>query len=196
MRQRLLDILFWSILSAAFIGPGTVTTAASAGADFGYQIVWALTFSIVACVVLQEASARLTLATGHNLGESIKNHFAGRPLGTLVTGTVVGAIILGCAAYEAGNILGAVEGVKLIYGASPVWYTLLSGLAAGVLLWFGTTRLVAHVLGVVVAFMGVCFLTTAVLLDPPVMALLQGSVVPQFPEGSGLLILGLIGTTV
>lgn len=196
MKQRLLNILFWSILSAAFIGPGTVTTAASAGAEFGYGIVWALTFSIVACIVLQEASARLTLTTGHNLGESIRNHFGDRPLGRVVTGTVVGSIILGCAAYEAGNILGAVEGFGLIFGVSPVWYTLLSGLAAGLLLWFGTTRVVAIVLGVVVAFMGLCFLTTAILLDPPILQLLQGGVIPQFPEGSGLLILALIGTTV
>lgn len=196
MKQRLLNILFWSILSAAFIGPGTVTTAASAGAEFGYAIVWALTFSIIACIVLQEASARLTLATGHNLGESIQNHFGDRPLGRVVTFTVVGSIILGCAAYEAGNILGAVEGFGLVFGVSPTWYTLLSGLAAGLLLWFGTTRIVAHVLGFIVAFMGICFLTTAILLDPPVMELFQGGVVPQFPAGSGLLILALIGTTV
>ncbi|MFB6279914.1 MAG: Nramp family divalent metal transporter [Salinibacter sp.] len=196
MRQRLLNILFWSILSAAFIGPGTVTTAASAGAEFGYGLLWALAFSVVACIVLQEASARLTLATGHSLGASIQNHFGGRPWGRVVTGTVVGSIILGCAAYEAGNILGAVEGVRLIYGGATTGYTLLSGLGAGLLLWFGTTRVVAHVLGVVVAFMGGCFLTTAILLDPPVMALLKGSIVPQFPEGSGVLILALIGTTV
>lgn len=196
MRQRLLNILFWSILSAAFIGPGTVTTAASAGAEFGYGLLWALAFSVVACIVLQEASARLTLATGNNLGASIQEHFGGRPWGQVVTGTVVGAIILGCAAYEAGNILGAVEGVRLIYGGAPAGYTLLSGLGAGLLLWFGSTRVVAHVLGLVVALMGACFLTTAILLDPPVMALLQGSVVPQFPEGSGVLILALIGTTV
>jgi len=196
VKKRLLNILFWSILSAAFIGPGTVTTAASAGADFGFGIVWALTFSIIACTVLQEASARLTLATGHNLGESIRNHFAGQPLGRVVTGTVAGAIILGCAAYEAGNILGAVEGFGLIFDVSPAAYTVVSGLAAGLLLWFGTTRLVAHVLGALVAFMGVCFLTTAILLDPPLVPLLKGGVVPQIPEGAGLLILALIGTTV
>ena len=196
MRQRLLNVLFWSILSAAFIGPGTVTTAASAGAEFGYDIVWALSFSIGACVVLQEASARLALATGRTLGHSLRRHVGDRPLGLAITGTVVGAIILGCAAYEAGNILCAVEGVRLIFGGAPAAYTLLSGLAAGLLLWFGTTRVVAQVLGVVVAVMGGCFLTAAVLLDPPVMAVLRGGVLPQFPDGSALLILALIGTTV
>lgn len=196
MRQRLLNILFWSILSAAFIGPGTVTTAASAGAEFGYGLLWALVFSVVACVVLQEASARLALATGENLGASLRHHVGERPWGRVATGTVVGSIILGCAAYEAGNILGAVEGVRLIYGGGSAGYTLLSGLGAGLLLWFGSTRVVAHVLGIVVALMGGCFLATALLLDPPVAALLRGSIVPQFPEGAGVLILALIGTTV
>ena len=72
----------------------------------------------------------------------------------------------------------------------------MSGGIAGGLLWFGSTRVVAHVLGFVVAFMGLCFLTTAILLDPPILEMLSGSVVPRFPGGSGLLILALIGTTV
>ena len=196
MRQRLLDILFWSILSAAFIGPGTVTTAASAGAEFGYALVWALTFSVGACVVLQEASARLAMATGRTLGASLRNHVGDHFAGRAVTGTVVGAIILGCAAYEAGNILGAVEGVRLVLGGSTAGYTLLSGLGAGLLLWFGTTRVVGYVLGVVVAGMGGCFLTAALLLDPPVGAILRGGVLPRVPDGSSLLILALVGTTV
>ena len=53
--RRLAAILFWSIIAAAFIGPGTVTTAASAGAAFELRLLWALVFSTVACLVLQEA---------------------------------------------------------------------------------------------------------------------------------------------
>lgn len=196
MKQRFLDILFWSVLAAAFIGPGTVTTAASAGAEFGYAILWALTFSIIACVVLQEASARLTIATGQNLGESLRNHFEHRPLGRLVTFLIVGSIILGCAAYETGNILGAVAGISLVSSASPVGFTLASGVGAGLLLWFGSTRLVAQVLGFVVAFMGACFLTTAILIGPSLWELVSGGLIPRFPGGSELLVLALIGTTV
>ena len=40
--KRLLSVLFWSVIAAAFIGPGTVTTAASAGAGFHYSLLWAL----------------------------------------------------------------------------------------------------------------------------------------------------------
>ncbi|HAS14789.1 MAG TPA: manganese transporter, partial [Idiomarina abyssalis] len=43
-----------ALVAAAFIGPGTVVTASLAGANFGYALLWALLFSIVACVILQE----------------------------------------------------------------------------------------------------------------------------------------------
>ncbi|MCB0548279.1 MAG: divalent metal cation transporter, partial [Phaeodactylibacter sp.] len=68
IRQGLSSVLFWSIISAAFIGPGTVTTAAKAGASFQLQLIWALAFSIFATIILQEAAARITLASGKNLG--------------------------------------------------------------------------------------------------------------------------------
>ena len=59
--KRLLNVLFWSVISAAFIGPGTVTTASSAGATFGLQLAWALLFSTVACIVLQVPKQYLTI---------------------------------------------------------------------------------------------------------------------------------------
>jgi len=71
----LLPVLFWSVISAAFIGPGTVTTAASAGSGFGTQLLWALTFSTLACIILQEAAARLTIVSGKSLGGNISAWF-------------------------------------------------------------------------------------------------------------------------
>ncbi|MEZ4850004.1 MAG: hypothetical protein R3B93_15585 [Bacteroidia bacterium] len=38
------SILFWSVISAAFIGPGTVTTASKAGATYHTELLWALVF--------------------------------------------------------------------------------------------------------------------------------------------------------
>ena len=73
--KRITTILFWSVISAAFIGPGTVTTAASAGASHGFQLLWALVFSTLACVVLQEAAARISIVSGKNLGEALKERY-------------------------------------------------------------------------------------------------------------------------
>lgn len=194
--SRVLSILFWSVLAAAFIGPGTVTTAAAAGAAHGYTLLWALLFSTLATIVLQEASARITVASGQNLGEAIRARFAAGASGPLVLGLVLGAIVLGNAAYEAGNILGATAGAAIVAPVPTTALTVAIGVVAGAVLWAGTPSAVARLLGGVVAFMGVAFLATAVALAPRVPSLLAGALVPSFPPDSGLLILGLVGTTV
>jgi manganese transport protein len=194
--NRLLSVLFWSVISAAFIGPGTVTTAASSGARFGYALLWALAFSTVACLLLQEASARITVVSGRSLGQALRDRYGGGLAGVAVLLLVLGAIVLGCAAYQAGNILGGVAGAVLGTGLSRPVLTVASGAVAGLLLWFGAPRTVARLLSVLVAVMGVTFLLTAWRLAPPLSDLLQGVLLPNLPQGSGLLILGLIGTTV
>ena len=194
--RTLLSILFWSVIAAAFIGPGTVTTAASAGSRFGFALLWALVFSTASCLVLQEASARLTLVSGLNLGEALRRQYPAGFRGTAVLLLVLGSILLGCAAYEAGNILGGVAGATLATGLPPKALALASAAVAGALLWFNSPRTVAHLLGLLVAIMGVVFLWTAVRLAPPPGELLRGALLPSLPSGAGLLVLGLVGTTV
>jgi Mn2+/Fe2+ NRAMP family transporter len=191
--KRFLVLLLWSAITAAFIGPGTVTTAAKSGAGFGLSLLWALVFSTVACLALQEASARVTIATDQTLGEVIRTLF-GRH--RAVPALVLGSVVLGCAAYEMGNILGAVAGLELLLPVSSAGLTLVTGLLAGAVLSAGTARTVARILGILVAFMGVAFLTCAIQLKPAVMDVLKNCFVPAFPSGSGILVLGLVGTTV
>ena len=188
---RLLNILFWSVIAAAFIGPGTITTAARAGSDFGFALAWALLFSVFACLVLQEASGRITVLTGKELGEAIRSRFGG-----WISVFVAGGIILGCAAYEAGNLLGGVAGLRLVVDTSPAVLTLIAGVAAAALLATGNTRWIARILGGLVAFMGIAFVITAVRLGPDFFDLLTGLFVPRIPVGSTILVLGLVGTTV
>jgi Mn2+/Fe2+ NRAMP family transporter len=194
--KRLAQVLFWSVISAAFIGPGTVTTAASAGAEYGLALLWALAFSTFACLVLQEASARLTVVSGRDLGEAIRERFSGGGLAAFVPMAVLLALVLGCAAYEAGNLLGGVAGAVLATGLPRTLLTLAAAALAFVLLWLGTTRTVPRVLGGVVAFMGVAFLLTALRLGPEPAALVRGTLWPRLPPGSPLLVMALIGTTV
>jgi manganese transport protein len=194
--KRLVSILLWSAISAAFIGPGTVTTAASAGAGFGFSLLWALAFSVIACLVLQEASARLTIVSGKPLARAMAELFGtGRRLHRLPA-VAVAAVVLGCAAYQAGNILGAAAGASLNLDLPPRLITLLTGCLAGLILAAGNPRKVAEFLGVIVALMGAAFLTCAVRLGPDPEGLFRGFLVPTLPAGSGLLALGLVGTTV
>lgn len=194
--RRILSVLLWSVIAAAFIGPGTVTTAAQAGTSFGLALLWALVFSTVATLVLQEAAARLTVVSGDNLGRALRVDSRGGAGGVVVLLVVLGAVVLGCAAYEAGNILGGVAGAALAIPLSRGVLTLACGLLAAGVLFLGTPRQVARLLSLMVAVMGAAFLVTAASLRPELDDLLRGALVPSTPAGSGLLILGLVGTTV
>ncbi len=190
--KRLLSVALWSVLAAAFIGPGTVATAAKAGAEHRYALLWALLFSTLACLILQEASARLALVSGLDLAAALRRGAGGSAMVILV----LGSILLGCTAYEAGNLLGAVAGAGLVVDL-PAWVlTLTIGAVAAALLAAGSPRTVALVLSLLVAVMGLAFVVTAFLLGPELGEIFGGMVVPRVPAGSGLLVLGLIGTTV
>jgi manganese transport protein len=196
MLRRLLAIVYWSVLAAAFIGPGTVTTAASAGARFGYALLWALVFSVIACLTLQEAAARLTVGSGLDLGRALRAQFASARVPWLPAALAGGAVVVGCAAFQAGNLLGAAAGLGLLTAAPPPLATLVFGTGAALLLWLGTPRILAHLLSLAVGLMGVAFLVTAWHLAPALRELLAGAFLPSAPAGSGLVILGLVGTTV
>lgn len=194
--KRLGSILLWSVLAAAFIGPGTVTTAASAGARFGYGLLWALLFSTVACAVLQEAAARLTIAGGLDLGQALRAMYSRGLRRVAILLLVFGAIVVGCAAYEAGNILGGVAGAQLLGDLPQTTWTLLLGATGALLLWFNSPTRVAQFLAFLVAAMGGAFLWAAYLLEPDLQAILHGTLRPSLPPDSTVLALGLVGTTV
>lgn len=197
MKQRFRNILFWSVISAAFIGPGTVTTAASSGAGFGYSLIWTLFFSAIACYVLQEASARITATTGMNLGEAMQQEYGKTRSGKWIIWLALIAILSGCIAFETGNILGAVAGVTLIHDSISVPLVVASiGIISAALLWKGTVKQIATTLGLIVAIMGFCFIITALLIPHDLYSILGSGLVPDIPAGAEFLVLGLIGTTV
>ena len=106
------------LVTAAFIGPGTVTTASQAGAGFGYALAWALAFAVLATIVLQEMSARLGLVTREGLGEALRTTFRNRFARLLSVFLVLAAIAFGNAAFERGNIAGAALGAGVITGVA------------------------------------------------------------------------------
>lgn len=196
---RIGNILFWSIISAAFIGPGTVTTASKAGAYHHYDLMWSVVFSIIGCLTLQEAVARIAIYSGKSLAENVSDYYFDKKSKYFVLSTVISAILIGGAAYETGNILGAVEGLKFIFPKVEV-FVLILAIAVFVVLAFRmkSMRLVAQVLGVFVYLMGFAFIITAISVRPEFIKVLRGTFIPTIPDypGIGLLILGIIGTTI
>ena len=184
------------IIAAAFIGPGTVTTATLAGAHFGTTLLWALAFATIATIVLQEMSARLGLATGHGLGQALRA-VGGPPwLGICLASLAAVAVIGGAAAYQAGNLTGAGLGLESATGLPLRVWVAIGAILAGALLWSGNYKAVERVLAGCVAVMGVVFLATAVLVMPHLGDIMKGMFVPRLPGNAELTALALIGTTI
>lgn len=184
------------LVTAAFIGPGTIVTSSRAGARFAFALLWAVLFSTLATAVLQEMAARLGLVTGFGLSEAMRRTFRNPATRILALALVALAITFGNAAYETGNLLGASLGLEIVSDVPPRLWAVVIAAAAFALLASGTYRVIQNVLVALVVLMSFVFLLTALLVRPSLGAILRGTFVPSVPEGSLLTVIALIGTTV
>ncbi len=183
------------LVTAAFIGPGTVTTCSLAGANFGYALIFALVFAVITTIILQGMTGRLSLGSGLDLAQSLRGHSQNRWIRILFIILTLSSITLGCAAYEAGNIIGGSLGMNLITPVSQkVWVVLIS-LVAMLILGAKKYRLVEKVLIFLVFIMSLSFITTLIIIKPDITAILIGFI-PTFPKNSLFIVLALVGTTV
>ena len=184
------------MVAAAFIGPGTVTTATLAGGNFGFTLLWAVAFSVIATLVLQEMTCRLGVVGQVGLGDAIVQKTQSRGLYIPAAALVICAIFIGNAAYEAGNITGAAVGLPNFSVMDINLWGVFIGAVAFLLLASGKFRLIEHVLVGLVVCMALVFVGTAVVVAPPFLEILKGLITPTLPENGILVIIGLIGTTV
>jgi len=185
------------IVAAAFVGPGTVTTTSSSGAKYGYVLLWALTFSVFATIILQEMSARIAIATGKPLAEFIRTSLSKNPTVNKVAAIlVVLAIGVGNAAFQTGNLTGAAIGLNAMFGGSNILWLWVVGIIATILLWTGSYKVVEKFLTTLVAVMGFAFLIDMFVAKPSWGQVAVHLVKPTIPEGALTIVLALIGTTV
>ena len=193
-----------TVIAAAFIGPGTITMCSIAGTMYGLDLMWALLFSLIMTTVLQLTAAKIGLITQKGLSSNLLDSFDNLVFKYLALALVLSAILIGNTAYEAGNISGGVLGVSSIFGQLSYsyngfiinLYSLLVGLLAFVILFVGNRRLIERVLIGLVLIMSLAFLTSAIIVKPDFYLIIEGLFIPKLPEGSLLVVIGLIGTTV
>lgn len=191
------------IVAAAFIGPGTVTVCTFAGVNFGFDLLWAMGLSILATIVLQEMAARIGLVTQKGLASVISETLQKGILRYFSIFLVMAAIVLGNAAYEAGNISGGALGAEL-FVKTPKWnlgqfqlyiLNLIIGSLALILLLTGSYKTISIYLTGFVILMSVAFLGTAIWSKPDFMDLISGFE-PTVNAENIFTIVALIGTTV
>ena len=191
------------LVSAAFIGPGTVTICSIAGVNFGYSLLWALLISVFACIVLQEMSARLGLISGKGLSDCIRDEMKNPVIRIFTLILIFSAIVIGNAAYEAGNITGAVLGAEEVFSSVSfelgsfsinIWSLIIGGIAF-FLLFLGSYKKLEKVFIALVLLMSIAFILTAFLTRPDLSEVIKGFIPGSFDSGL-LTIIALVGTTV
>lgn len=194
--QRLKSLGPGAIICATVIGPGTVTTCSLAGVNYQYGLAWAVLFATIATVMLQLMASRLGIVTGKGLTENIKEMYSSGWSKMLFMVIVIVAIGIGNSAYQGGNVAGAAMGITAIFPLSNIYFTTAISLIAFLLLWSGIYEVVEKVMTALVVLMVFLFVVTAIVVKPDITLLLKGLFIPRVPEGSILVAMGVIGTTI
>lgn len=191
-----------ALVTAAFIGPGTLTLCIMAGVKHGFSLLWAMLLSTAITIFIQNTAARIAWTTRIGLAKSVLKQSTSS-IGKLgLSLLLIASIFIGNAAYEAGNLSGALLGIKGVFPVNlgqvlgvDTFLLLLSGLV-GWMLWKGSFALLKQTLVAIVIVMSVSFLITAVLTQPNLILVIKGLFIPTFSTDEVLTIVGLLGTTV
>lgn len=168
------------------------------------MLLWAILFSVVATIILQEMTARLGLVTQKGFGEAIRKELKHPLVRFFGVSLVLGAIVIGNAAYEGGNISGASLGFKellfdidsTINGVYISFAPLIIGIIAFALLITGSFSVIEKFLIGLVVTMSLVFLTTAIVVQPNLTEIVKGLLIPTATADQFLTVIALIGTTV
>ncbi|MEP2988029.1 MAG: Nramp family divalent metal transporter [Parasphingorhabdus sp.] len=184
------------------IGTGSVTTMATAGANYGMTLLWTVLISCAATYLMIATFGRYTLVTGETALEAFRKHihpavglFFIAALGIGVCGSVMGVMgIVAEISYEWSRTF--IEG-----GIAPIYWAAFFCAVAYFIFWSGRTQVFERTLAVIVAIMAGCFVLNFFILMPPVGDIAAG-LVPSVPEvtssetGPLLLIASMVGTTI
>lgn len=182
------------IASVAYVDPGNFATNIQGGAKFGYTLLWVIVLSNLMAMLIQTLSAKLGIATGHNLAEHCRMHFP-RPIS--FTMWIIMEIV--AMATDLAEFLGAALGFYLLFGIPLIYGGILTAVATFLILGlerYGFRPLEA-VITIMLGIISVCYLVETILDKPDWGNVLHHALVPQFSGAeSVLLATGILGATV
>jgi manganese transport protein len=181
------------VAAVAYVDPGNFATNFSAGAKFGYTLVWVIVAANLMAMLVQYLSAKTGVATGRDLPELCREHLPR----AVSRGLWVQAELIAMAT-DLAEFVGAAVGLNLLFHVPLFPAGLLTAVVAFGILGLeqhGYRRFelaIAGLLGVV--FLGFIYDLVAVGADPAGMA---AGLAPRFAGTDSLLLsAGIIGATV
>jgi manganese transport protein len=117
------------IACVAYIDPGNYATNIQGGSAFGYNLLWVIVLANLMAMLLQTLSAKLGLATGHNLAELCRLQFRKPVVYVMWIVSEIAAM-----ATDLAEFLGASIALYLLFGIPLLYATLITGVATYLIL--------------------------------------------------------------
>lgn len=159
--KKILQITLGIVTSVGgFLEIGSVTTAAQAGASFGYQLLWAVLLGTICLIFLVEMSGRLSAVSKHTIVDATRERFGFPFFAIVMLGMVIVAFLVLVA--ELGGIG---LSLQILTGVSFPWWAIPVSFFVWLMMWKGTFSLIengASLLGLVT----ISFVVAAVKLHP------------------------------
>jgi manganese transport protein len=181
------------VAAVAYVDPGNFATNFTAGAKFGYTLVWVIVLANLMAMLVQYLSAKAGVATGRDLPELCRQYLP-RPVSR---GLWVQAEIVAMAT-DLAEFVGAAIGLYLLFNVPLFAAGMITAVVAFAILALeqrGYRRFelaIVALLGLVL--LGFLYDLIAVGADPAGMA---GGLIPRLAGGDSLLLVcGIIGATV
>ncbi len=190
----------WALLGPAFVAaiayvdPGNVAANVSAGAKFGFLLVWVIVTANVMAGLVQYLSAKLGLVTGRSLPEVIGAH--SRKPARIAYWLQAELVAM---ATDLAEVVGGAIALNLIFGLPLLLGGLITGAVSMALLAVGDRRgprIFEQVTSGLLLIIAIGFLASLVVAPPPPADVVAG-LLPRFDgTESVLLATAILGATV
>jgi Mn2+/Fe2+ NRAMP family transporter len=192
--SALIDLLLGIVTSiGGFVEVGSISTSAQAGAEFGFQLLWAIAIAAAMLALLTEMSGRLALMSKRTIAAAVRErfgiHFQAVPLCAEV---VLDLLLL------TAELGGAAIAITLLTGIGFQWWVVPIALLVWTILWFSRFSFVEYGIGLL-GLVTLSFVLAAWRLGPEAGDVARGFV-PSLPSHDGVryafLAISIVGATV
>lgn len=179
------------VISAVVVGPGSVTTASTMGANYSYAMLWVVILASIAAFFYQLPAIRVTLTTNRSIMECVQMNY-----GKKVSLPFYFCMLFGTCVFQASNFVGGAMAMNyLIPQISLLTWTIILVLIGFIMVWIGKYNLLENFTKVLVFIMVASFLFTAIGSAPDGKQIVSEGFAFRIPNGDYMLVLAMVATT-
>ena len=179
------------LVTVGFIDPGNWATNLAAGSEFGYALLWVVTFSSIMLIIIQHNVAHLGIVTGLCLSEATNKYMP-----RVLSRPILISAMLASISTSLAEVLGGAIALRMLFGMPiKVGAVIVTVVCLGMLLTNTYSKIERWII-MFVSIIGLSFLYELALVDVQWEAAIEGWIKPTFPENSMLIIMSVLGAVV